>query len=98
MGYQDQVLISSPAKDWEEAPYICFLPRSEAMRLPLPAYLLGYLTEPPVEGRFYILATSKAAGSYIGLMAPDGGYLPKVTIAPWGSEVGMIMDPKTIQD
>jgi hypothetical protein len=97
MGYKDQVLISSPGKDREEAPYICFLPRSEATRLPLPAYLLGSLTEPPVEGRFYILATSKAAGTYIGLMAPDGGYLPKVTMAPWGSELGIIVDPKTIQ-
>jgi hypothetical protein len=97
MGETDQVLIATPSHDWEKPPEIHFLPRADAARLPL-GCLEDELREPPVDDRFYCVATAKAIGTYVGMMAPEGGYLPKVTIAPWGSHVGLMVDPKTIED
>jgi hypothetical protein len=98
MGLKDHVLIAMPWDDWEKPPEIKCMPRSEALKLPLPAYLLEPFKEPPVEDRFYCLATSGQVGTYMGMMASEGGYLPNVTIAPWGSDIGMIINPKTTQD
>jgi hypothetical protein len=97
MGEKDQVLIATPSHDWERPPEIKWLPRTDASRLPLGS-LEDELREPPADDRFYCVATAEAIGTYVGMMAPEGGYLPKVTMAPWGSQAGIIVDPKTIED
>ncbi len=93
LGYKDPILLATPFEGLNKPPpEFRVIERSDYKQIPLPDSLMRTFKEPADPGRFYCLATRAHVGSFIGAMAPSPktpSELPHVTVARWGSDVGI---------